>query len=286
MTARHRRRPGGYGAWHRSTRARTRAWPSGGRGAARVRLAGYAARTIPWGPVTAGGLAGIGVSVLLRVFAGPAESLAVLTAGVRVAFVPLVCAVAFVPPDAQRLLLSALPGRTAWRMTALRLTLVLPVLTATAAVELALAGRALTIDAGLPPTAAPPPLPWPTLAWSALPWPALAGELAAWCLLAIALAAGLLRTRWHDVAGLAAAASAPGLAGLAGLWPLRLLPAVSLAATGSAHRHWAVAWAVWAATGVAAAAVASWAAGDSWRRWPGRPRDLRNKPAPWPVQAG
>ena len=81
-----------------------------------------------------------------------------------------------------------------------------------------------------------------------------------------ALAAGLERTRWHDLAGIIAAVGA--LAVIAGLTqlPLHLLPTAIIGMTDGQHRQWTAAWQLWAAVGAAAAAVTGWAVGDPWRR--------------------
>ncbi len=84
--------------------------------------------------------------------------------------------------------------------------------------------------------------------------------------LALALAAGLERTRWHDLAGLVAAVCALTVVGALALAPLHLLPGTIIDMTSGQQRQWSAAWHLWAAVAAAAAVIAGWAAGDPWRR--------------------
>jgi hypothetical protein len=239
---------------HAASRGRRR-----GRRASRARrgtkaaLAGHVARSTAWGPLLAGCLSGVALTVALRAAAGPSE-IQLLGGGIRASFVPVMAGLAFVLHDPHRLLTGALPAR-AWWTPALRLGLVLPVVGLSCAIQMLLGGRALA--AGLR-AAGQPPAP--------LPWPALTGELAAWCLLALALSAGLGRTRWHDIAGVAAALGAMALIGLTGLVPFHLLPAAITGMSSAQHRQWVTACQFWVAAGVIGAAIIGWAAGDPWRR--------------------
>jgi hypothetical protein len=220
-----------------------------------VHVAGITA----WGPLLAGCLTGIGVVVTLRIFAGPIETPPSLGIGIRASFVPVIAGLAFLLHDPHRQLTAALPAR-AWLTPALRVAMALPVLGLGCAVQLLVAGRALAADlqaAGKPP--------------AALPWLALAAELIAWCALALALAAGLERTRWHDLAGIVAAIGAMAVVGALALVPLHLLPATIADMTTAQQRQWAWAWQLWAAAAAAAAVIAGWAAGDPWRRIARRP---------------
>jgi hypothetical protein len=209
---------------------------------------------MPWGPLLAGCVTGIGVTVALRIFAGPIEMPVELGAGIRASFVPVIAGLAFLVHDPHRQLTGALPAR-AWLTPAIRVALALPVLAVSGVIQLQVAARALAADlhgAGQPA--------------AGLPWVALTAEFATWCVLALALAAGLERTRWRDLAGLAAAALALAVIGASALIPLHLLPAAIIGMTRSQKNHWTTAWRLWVATGVAAALVAGWAAGDPWRR--------------------
>jgi len=209
---------------------------------------------VPWGPLMAGCLTGIGVTIALRIFAGPIETPVELGAGVRASFVPVIAGLAFLLHDPHRQLTGALPTAP-WITPAIRVALALPVLTLSGIIQFKVAARALAADlhaAGQPA--------------AGLPWVALSAELAAWCALALALAAGLDRTRWRDLAGFAAAALVLAVVGTLALMPLHLLPAAIIAMTRAQQHHWAVAWRLWAATGAAAALIAGWAAGDPWRR--------------------
>jgi hypothetical protein len=222
----------------------------------RVALTGHVAAMLPWGPLLAGCLAGVAVTVALRIFAGPIESPADLGAGLRASFVPVAAGLAFLLPDECRQLTGALPAR-AWLTPVLRLCIAVPVVLATAAVQLQFAARALAVD--MPAAGGAP---------GQLPWVALSAELAAWCSMALALAAAFQRTRWRDLAGFIAAIAALAVVGLLALLPLHLLPATITAMTSAQVEQWASAWRAWAAACVAALLVARWAAGDPWRRVP------------------
>jgi hypothetical protein len=217
-------------------------------------LAGHVARILPWGPVLAGCVTGIAVTVALRIVAGPTETPVELGAGVRASFVPVIAGLAFLLHDLHWQLTGALPAR-AWRTPAIKIGLAMPVLALTGVIQLQFAARALATDlhAGRQPAAG-------------LPWVALTVEGAAWCALALALAAGFDRTRWRDLGGFAAAASALALVAALALLPLHLLPAAIIAMTSTEQHRWTVAWRLWIAAGAAAAVIAGWAAGDPWRR--------------------
>src|SRR5262249_37618472 len=138
---------------------------------------------------------------------------------------------------------------------AIRVALAVPVLTVSGVIQFQVSARALSVDL----RAANQPA-------AALPWVALAAELAAWCALALALAAGLERTRWRDLAGFAAGVGALAVVGALGALPPHLLPAAITATTSAQQHQWAAAWRLWAAAAVGVALIASWAAGDPWRR--------------------
>jgi hypothetical protein len=216
-------------------------------------LTGHVAGMMPWGPLLAGCLTGIAVTVALRIFAGPTESPANLSVGIRASFVPVVAGLAFLLHDPHRQLTGALPAR-AWLTPAVRVAMALPVLALSGTIQLQITARALAADLSAPGRPA------------ALPWIALTTELAAWCALALALAAGFERTRWHDMAGFLAAVSALAVVGALTLLPLHLLPTAITDMTGTQQRQWATAWRVWTAVGAAGILTADWAAGDPWRR--------------------
>jgi hypothetical protein len=198
--------------------------------------------------------------VALLIFSGPIETPPDLATGVRASFVPVLASLAFLLHDPQRQLTGALPARP-WRMPVLRVVIALPVLGLTGLAQMLVAGRALADDlraAGQPA--------------ASLPWLALVIELVAWCPLALALSAGLGRTRWQDLAGIAAAVGGMAVIGVAALLPLHLTPAAIVAMTTAQHRQWVIAGRVWAVAVAAAvcAAAAWWASGDPWRRVPTR----------------
>ena len=217
-------------------------------------LAWHVAQALPWGTLLAGCLTGIGVTAALRIFAGPTETPVDLGGGVRASFVPVMAGLAFLLHDPNRQLTGALPA-PAWLTPAIRVALAVPVLALTGAIQLDLGARALAVD--LHTTGQPA---------AELPWVALTTELAAWCALALALAAGLDRTRWRELAGVVAAVGALAVAGALALLPLHMLPAAITEMTRAQARQWTAAWRLWAAAGGAAALTAAWAAGDPWRR--------------------
>jgi hypothetical protein len=217
-------------------------------------LARYVARTLAWGPLLAGCLAGAGITVALLIFSGPIETPPDLATGVRASFVPVLAGLAFLLHDPQRQVAGALPAK-AWRVPVTRLVITLPVLGLTGLIQMLVAGRALADNLRETGQIAAP-----------LPWPGLVTELAAWCLLALALGAGIGRTRWQDVAGVVAAVGAMAVIGAAALLPLHLTPAAIVAMTAAQHRQWVMAWRVWAVAAAICAAAAWWAAGDPWRR--------------------
>ncbi|HXW47260.1 MAG TPA: hypothetical protein VEL03_20875, partial [Streptosporangiaceae bacterium] len=184
-------------------------------------LAAHVAGMMPWGPLLAGCLTGICMTVALRIAAGPTETPADLTVGVRASFVPVIAGLAFLLHDPHRPLTGALPAR-AWLTPAVRVAMAIPALALSGAVQLQIAGRALAADLHATGQPAAP-----------LPWVGLTAELAAWCALALALAAGLERTRWHDLAGLIAAVGALAVIGAVALVPLHLLPVTITAMTSA-----------------------------------------------------
>jgi hypothetical protein len=217
-------------------------------------LAGPVARTMPWGPLLAGCAAGICVGLAMALFRGPTLSPPGIVLGVRASFVPVMTGLAFLLHDPHRQLTAALPVR-AWLASAVRVALALPVLGATAGAEFVLAARALAADPR-GPGAGP----------AALPWTALAAELAAWCLLALAAAALMARTRWHDVGGVVAALGALATLAVLALAPLHLLPTAFTDMTAAERQAWTLAWRLWLAVALLAAALAAWASRDPWLR--------------------
>ena len=217
-------------------------------------LAWHVTGLLAWGPLLAGSITGIAVTVALRIFAGPIETPVELGAGVRASFVPVVAGLAFLLHDPHRQLTGALPAR-AWVTPAIRIGLAAPVLALTGIIQLHVAARALAADlhADRQPAAG-------------LPWIALSAEVGAWCALVLALAAGLDRTRWRDLSGFAAAALALALVAALALLPLHLLPAAVIAMTKAQQNRWTVAWRSWVVAGAAALLVTGWAIGDPWRR--------------------
>ena len=198
---------------------------------------------MPWVPLLAGCVAGLAVSVTGRIFAAPshpniAASLFICRAG----FALVVAGQAVLLADPHRPVSSSMPA-PAWLTTAIRVLLAVPLVAVTAAVQLGLA------SAGLP---------------GVLPWVSLAAELAGWSAIALALAAGLQRTRWHDVAGVLAVPLALAAVAVLGQLHWQLFPA------GLGDHSATVAWTHagwrWAVVCAASLAIAAWSSRDSWRR--------------------
>ena len=216
-------------------------------------LAWRVIQVLPWGALLAGCVTGIGVTVALWIFAGPIETPVDLGGGLRASFVPVIAGLAFLLHDPHRQLTGALPAR-AWLTPAIRVALALPVLALTGAIQLHYAAGALAVDLHTTGQAAE------------LPWVALTAEFASWCALALALAAGLERTRWRELGGVASAVGALAVAGALALLPLHMLPAAITTMTSAQARQWTAAWRLWAVTGGSAVLIAGWAAGDPWHR--------------------
>ena len=194
----------------------------------------HLAATMPTGTLLGGCAIGLAISVVGYRLAGPASDSAGVTALVRAAFAPLVLAAAFLAADPHRHLVAALPA-PAWLTAATHTALALPILAATAALQLRLAAAGLAVGQRY------------TLVPGHLAWPELSGELAAAVAIAVAIASVVARTRWHELGG---AIAAP----------------VSLVVIAASQATWAdVTWRIML---VAALAVATgaWAQRDPWLR--------------------
>jgi hypothetical protein len=212
-------------------------------------LSRHVARTVPWGTLAAGLIAGLGFSLVIRRFAGPATPQAELITAVRLAFLPPLVSLGFVLHDPHRQLAAALP-KPAWLTSAARLCLALPVTAASCWLQLWLVAGGSQQRPLLP----------------------LATEFAACCAVMLAVAAAVERGRWHDLGGGAAVPVALAvlavLAGGSGLKasPVRLLPVVYGQMTAAQRSEWDRAWIAWAVAGTAAALAAAWFSRDPWRR--------------------
>jgi hypothetical protein len=221
-----------------------------------ILLSGQTVRLLPWVPLLAGCLAGLGVSVVTLLSARLQAPDLLLTA-MRAGFLPVLAALAFLPHDQHRQLLAAVPAPD-WLTALLRVVLAAPALALTCWLQLVLADRALR-------QITPGPGSHPVV-----PGLAVATEFAACCLLTLAVATVVERGRWQDLGG---AVAMPGalilLAGLAAS-PLRLLPTSFVPMTGPGWHEWLRAWLVWTGLGASAAVLTCWSSRDPWRRF--RPR--------------
>ena len=168
--------------------------------------------TMPWGPVLAACLTGIGVSLAGYRLAARSQLPGEILMFQRLAFAPVVAAVAVLVQDEHRPLVTALPA-PAWLTTAARVLIALPVLVLTGWTQLAI--TAAELGATLRSASVPA---------SALPWPELAGELAAWSAIALAAAALVARTRWSDIGTAIAVPAALAIVGMLALPAWHLLP--------------------------------------------------------------
>lgn len=242
-----------------------------GEAGSRTAYAGHVIRQMAWGPLLAGCLAGLGLTWALLVLAGATQTPQELAVGVRVGFLLVVVGLAFLLQDQGRQLTGALPAR-AWKVPVTRIAIALPVAGLTGVIQLLVAGHALAADQAATRMPRAP-----------LPWLALATELAAWSVLALALAAALERTRWRDLAGMAAAAGTMAVVGVVDLVPLHLLPGVMTGMTTAQHRHWMHAWLTWLAVAVLALVMAGWASGDQWHRISVHTPRLRRTRRTWDI---
>jgi hypothetical protein len=146
-------------------------------------LARHVGRTMPWGTLCAGCLAG---TVFLAVMAHVAGvSRTPLGPGdVRLAFLPAIAALAFIPRTPFRPVAQATPV-PAWAVPAGRVLLSAPILALTCWAQLTIAARAL---------------PLRMLAHSPAVYPVIA-QLTGWCAVTVAVAACVDRSRYADLGG-------------------------------------------------------------------------------------
>ncbi len=220
-------------------------------------LTRHVARTVPWGTLAAGVLAGVGFSLVVRRFASPSTPQGELLTGVRLAFLPPLVSFGFVLHDPHRQLAGALPV-PAWVTPALRLCLALPVTALGCWLQLWLVAGALANAPGG--------------SQETLPLLPLATEVAGCCTVMLAVAAAVERGRWHDLGGGAAVPAALAvlsvMAGLSALHgsPARMLPTAFSQMTAAQRSEWYRAWLAWTAAGAAGAMTAAWFSRDPWRR--------------------
>jgi hypothetical protein len=235
-------------------------------------LGRHIAATMPWITLLAGCLAGTAFLAVLARVTGTSRPM--LDQGtVRLAYLPAVAALAFVPRTPGRPLTQTTPV-PGWVSTVGHLLLAAPVLALTCWAQLAIAAHTA------PPRAVGhPPAVYPVIA-----------QLAAWCAIVVAAAACVDRSRYADLGG--AIAAPAGFAAIALAWYSPVTRTIATGPPAAAHGV-ATAWSVIAAgaLGLAGAAVR-----DRWHRYSrrrfsrtgsGRPTSGRREPAaPGPRSAG
>jgi hypothetical protein len=202
-------------------------------------LARHVLQTVPWATLLAGCAAG---TVLLGLL-GETSRTPLDQGTVRLTFLPVVAAVAFVPRVPSHALTGTapLPG---WVTSAAQTFLAVPVVAITCWIQLVI------MTTTLPPGAGHPPAIYPLIA-----------QLTGWCAIGVAAAAACDRSRYSDLGGAVAAPLALGAIAVAWVTPglkdaLALPPAAPQTAT--------IAW-----YGVTTAAFAVTVAGmrDRWHRY-------------------
>jgi hypothetical protein len=224
-------------------------------------LARHIARTMPWVPLITGCLAGTGVLyVVAHVADGSHRPFS--QAAVRLAFLPAVAALAFVPRAWFRPVSQVTPVAS-WVVPAGHLLLAVPVLAVTGWAQLRI--MAHTIPPHFP---VKPPAVYP-----------LAAQLTGWCLLAVAAAACVDRSRYADLGG--AIAAPVTLTAIAFAWYVPVASRVLTEPPATAHGMTVA----WYAIAAAALALTGAAMRDHWHRYaralhrlsfPERPRSTRS----------
>jgi hypothetical protein len=212
----------------------------------------YIVRTMPWTTLLTGCAAG---TAMLAVVAQIARSDWPFGQGaVRLAFLPAIAALAFVPRARFRPLTQATPV-PAWVGPVGHILLAVPVLALTCWAQLSIVAHTFTIQAmPLPPGGnlgtSHPPAVYP-----------LTAQLTGWCMVAVAVAACVDRSRYAD---LGAAVAAPiSLGAIALAWYVPVTSRVLVEPPATAHGV-TIAWYAIAS----AASALTWAAmRDQWHRY-------------------
>ena len=206
-------------------------------------LARHITRTMPWTTLIAGCLAGTAILAILAHVAGTSRQ--PLTQGVvRVAFLPAVAALAFVPRAWFRPLTQATPV-PAWVAPAGHLLLAVPILAVTCWGQLRLMAHTIP-----PHTPGHPPAVYPVIA-----------QLTGWCAISVAAAACVDRSRYADLGG---AIAAPfSFAAIALAWYVPGSARLLVEPPGTAH----TVTIAWYAVATAALALTCAAMRDPWHRY-------------------
>jgi len=183
-------------------------------------LARYITRTMPWATLICGCLAGLAFLALIASVAASGSPLSQGT--VRLAFLPVVGALAFVIRAPFRPLTQATPV-PAWVTPAGHLLLAAPVLAATGWAYLHVMARGILSHALAQPHAiVQPPAVYPVIA-----------QLAGWCAVVVAAAACVDRSRYADLGG--AIAAPVTFAAIAVAWYLPATARILVEPPATAH---------------------------------------------------
>ena len=205
-------------------------------------LARHIARTTPWVTLLAGCLAGTGYLSALARFTGGSQPLG--QGNVRLAFLPAVAALAFVPRAPFRPLTQTTPV-PAWVAPAGQLLLAAPILAATCWAQLRIIAHTIP-----PHSLGQPPAVYPLVA-----------QLTGWCAVAVAAAACVDRSRYADLGGAIAAPASLAVIALAWYVPA----SASLLADPPATAHGVTI--AWYAVTSAALTLTCAAMRDQWHRY-------------------
>jgi hypothetical protein len=206
-------------------------------------LARYVGLTMPWGTLCAGCLAGtvylavmVHVTGVSRTPLGPGD--------VRLAFLPAIAALAFIPRTRFRPVVQATPV-PAWVAPAGAILFAAPILALTCWAQLTIMARSVP-----PGMVRHSPAVYPVIA-----------QLTGWCAVTVAVAACVDRSRYADLGG--AVAAPVSLAAIALAWYAPL--SSRLVAQPPATPHGATV--AWYAVAAAAAALTCAALRDQWHRY-------------------
>jgi hypothetical protein len=217
-------------------------------------LARHVTRTMPWVTLIAGCLAGTAFLAILAHVAGTSHS-PLSQAAVRLAFLPAVAALAFVPRAWFRPVTQATPV-PAWAGPAGHLLLAAPILAMTCWAQLRLMAHTI------PPYAPGRPLAvYPVIA-----------QLTGWCAVTVAAAVCVDRSRYADLGG--AIAVPVSFAAIALVWYAPVTAKFLVGPPATAH---AVTIA-WCAIAAAALALTCAAMRDHWHRYSRHRRRLSSPP--------
>lgn len=210
----------------------------------------YIAWTMPWTTLLTGCVAG---TAMLAVVAQVARSDWPFGQGaVRLAFLPAIAALAFVPRARFRPLTQATPVPT-WAGPIGHILLAVPVLALTCWAQLSIVAHTFRSQVVLSlngPGTTHPPAIYPLIA-----------QLTGWCMVAVAVAACVDRSRYADMGG--AIAAPVSLVAIALAWYVPITSRVLVLPPATAHGV-TIAWYVIAALALAATCAAL---GDRWHRY-------------------